>query len=148
MDFDKQSRYCRPADGIWYTETEATHPVHGKVKTIRPFAPGQRWVGLEDSHGPFVLKQVMGSMWTAVDGGEGTAWVDMVTQAFDLLRPNSPKPYVFLGWDGQTPGTKSTQYPNKCPRCGSPAYVGAVPTALDCSNDKCPSKTKGGGIRK
>jgi len=56
---------------------------------------------------------------------------------------------VFLGWNDQAPpATKSTQYPHKCPRCGSPAYVGAVPTALDCSNDKCPSKKKGGGIRK
>ena len=27
----------------------------------------------------------------------------------------------------------SLKYPNKCPRCGKPAYVGVVPNSVECS---------------
>lgn len=152
MDY-VQSKYCRPGDGVWYCETEVNHPTYGKVRTIRPFAPGQRWArtgatGLKWTEGPFTLKQIQGAMWTAADDSPGTVWVDMAVEALDLSRPGAIRPYVFLGWSDQVASTNPTSYPSKCPRCGSPAYLGAVPTALDCSNDKCPSKTKGGGIRK
>jgi len=142
MIYDSQSQYRRP-DGIWYCETELTHHTYGKVKTIRPFAPGQSWGRAGNS--AFTLKQIQGSMWIATDDGHGTRWVDMNEDAFDLSRPVI-LPYVFLGWSDQV--AAPARYPGKCPRCGSPAYVGITPTALDCSNDKCPSKTKGGGIRK
>ncbi len=34
-------------------------------------------------------------------------------------------------------------FPHVCPRCTSACYLGAVPSALDCTNAKCPSKTYG-----
>lgn len=33
-------------------------------------------------------------------------------------------------------------YPHDCLRCRQPAYVGAVPAATDCSNAKCPTRTR------
>ncbi len=87
-------------------------------------------------------------MWTATDDGPGTVWVDMANDALDMSRPLASYPFMFLGWSDQVAVEKPSHYPGTCPRCGSPAYVGVVPTALDCSNDKCPSKTTTGRIGK
>lgn len=35
------------------------------------------------------------------------------------------------------------RFPHKCPRCGSPAYVGACSgAAVDCTNDTCPTRKR------
>lgn len=45
--------------------------------------------------------------------------------------------YTYL-WR-KAPLIDRTRYPRTCPLvgCGAPAYVGAVPAAVDCSNPKC-----------
>lgn len=32
---------------------------------------------------------------------------------------------------------RDPNYPGTCPSCGAPAYVGAVPAAIDCSSPSC-----------
>lgn len=32
---------------------------------------------------------------------------------------------------------KDSRYPGTCPRCSAPAYVGVVPSSVDCSNFNC-----------
>ena len=51
--------------------------------------------------------------------------------------------YCFISMNDLVKGTddtakiKNTRYPNTCPRCSKPAYVGITPNSLDCSNQNC-----------
>ena len=40
------------------------------------------------------------------------------------------------------PGADLSRYPHKCPRCGEPAYVGAVVASVDCTNLECATKRR------
>jgi len=123
--------------------------------TIHPIAPGQRWrhrrMGASG-----VIKSVEIDSRPPYDTWFASGHALIVTIDRDLgdnnnlLSSRFPwdgiesfyKHMQFVGW-GLAPSTDASRFPHVCPRCTSACYLGAVPSALDCTNARCPSKIYG-----